>query len=147
MAQIFFVPGGRGVALLQNLGTLALLLILLPFNLTLVVFSWLLNLVKGSSPTAVTHPKKILLSGGKMTKSLQLARSFHAAGHEVFLVETHKYWLSGHRFSQAVKGFYTVPAPQKDPEGYCQRLLEIVKQENIVQSSRGSRSLLRRCPG
>lgn len=66
-----------------------------------------------------------------MTKSLQLARSFHAAGHEVFLVETHKYWLSGHRFSQAVKGFYTVPAPQKDPDGYCQRLLEIVKQENI----------------
>ena len=131
MAQIFFVPGGRGVALLQNLGTLALLLILLPFNLTLVVLAWLLNLVKGSSPTAVTHPKKILLSGGKMTKSLQLARSFHAAGHEVFLVETHKYWLSGHRFSQAVKGFYTVPAPQKDPEGYCQKLLEIVKRENI----------------
>ncbi|MGK7951074.1 MAG: ATP-grasp domain-containing protein [Xenococcaceae cyanobacterium] len=131
MAQILFVPGGRGIALLQNLGTLALLLILLPFNLILVAVAWFLKLFKGNPQPAVTNSKRILLSGGKMTKSLQLARSFHAAGHEVFLVETHKYWLSGHRFSQAVKGFYTVPAPQKDPEAYCQKLLEIVKRENI----------------
>lgn len=131
MAQILFVPGGRGIALLQNLGTLALLLILLPFNSILVAVAWFLKLFKGNPQPAVTNSKRILLSGGKMTKSLQLARSFHAAGHEVFLVETHKYWLSGHRFSQAVKGFYTVPAPQKDPEAYCQKLLEIVKRENI----------------
>lgn len=131
MAQILFVPGGRGIALLQNLGTLALLLILLPFNLILVAVAWFLKLFKGNPQPAVTNSKRILLSGGKMTKSLQLARSFHAAGHEVFLVETHKYWLSGHRFSQAVKGFYTVPAPQKDPKAYCQKLLEIVKRENI----------------
>lgn len=66
-----------------------------------------------------------------MTKALQLARSFDAAGHRVILVETHKYWLTGHRFSNAVARFYTVPAPQKDPEGYTQALLNIVKQENI----------------
>lgn len=66
-----------------------------------------------------------------MTKALQLARSFHAAGHQVFLVETDKYWLSGHRFSKAVKRFYTVPAPEKESDGYYQALLSIVKTENI----------------
>jgi predicted ATP-grasp superfamily ATP-dependent carboligase len=155
----------KGVALLQNLGTLTLLSILLPFNLAAVVVSWLWyvlsnikNTAKNLSPTPLppysssvtklkrndligtpwrgkailsSNSKRILLTGGKMTKALQLARSFHAAGHEVFLVETHKYWLSGHRFSKAVKGFYTVPAPEKDPDGYCQGLLEIVKKENI----------------
>jgi len=124
----------RGSVLLQNLGTLTLLSILLPFNLAIVLISLLWQIVsnplqrKQNSPT---DTKRILLTGGKMTKALQLARSFHAAGHEVFLVESHKYWLSGHRFSKAVKRFYTIPAPEKDPEGYCQQLLEIVKRDNI----------------
>lgn len=66
-----------------------------------------------------------------MTKALQLARSFHAAGHRVILIETHKYWLSGHQFSKAVNRFYTVPDPQKDLEAYIQALLDIVQKENI----------------
>ncbi len=66
-----------------------------------------------------------------MTKALQLARSFRAAGHRVILVATHKYWLSGHRFSRAVDLFCTVPAPEKDPEGYCQGLLDIVKTHKV----------------
>jgi len=47
--------------------------------------------------------ENIMLTGGKMTKALQIARSFHAAGHRVILVENHKYWLTGHRFSNAVE--------------------------------------------
>jgi predicted ATP-grasp superfamily ATP-dependent carboligase len=124
----------RGSALLQNFGTLALLLILLPFNLIAIAVAFLWNLISSPFRPKVKSPqdrKRILLTGGKMTKALQLARSFHGAGHEVFLVESHKYWLSGHRFSKAVKGFYTISAPEKDPEGYCQGLLDIVKQENI----------------
>ena len=46
-----------------------------------------------------------------MTKALQLARSFHAAGHRVILVESAKYRLTGHRFSRAVDRFYAVPKP------------------------------------
>ncbi|MGK7957594.1 MAG: ATP-grasp enzyme, partial [Crocosphaera sp.] len=61
----------------------------------------------------------------------QLARCFYNAGHEVIVVETNKYWLSGSRFSKAVKGFYTVLAPEKDPAGYYQGLLNIVQKENI----------------
>lgn len=121
------------ITLLKNIGTLTLLLIAFPINCTFVLLSLLISWV--TSPfrkrIVVERPKKILLTGGKMTKALQLARSFHEAGHQVFLVETHKYWLSGHRFSCAVKGFHTVPAPEKDSNGYCQELLKIVRQEGI----------------
>jgi predicted ATP-grasp superfamily ATP-dependent carboligase len=82
-----------------------------------------------SAPAAAPDPKTILVSGGKMTKALQLARSFHAAGHRVILVESAKYRLTGHRFSRAVDRFYTVPSPQA--AGYTDALLEIVRKENV----------------
>ncbi|QLE54106.1 ATP-grasp domain-containing protein [Nostoc sp. TCL26-01] len=115
-------------AIIQNIGTLALLLLALPINAIIVFLSLLaFRPVK----TKAANPKNILISGGKMTKALQLARSFHAAGHRVVLLETHKYWLTGHRFSQAVDKFYTVPAPQENPQAYTQALVDIIKQENI----------------
>ena len=128
MAQI----SSSGAAIVKNLLTLAILLLLLPFNLLAVLIAW----VKGiftPQPEAIatTDKKRILITGAKMTKALQLARSFHRAGHEVYLVETHKYWLSGHRFSRAVKGFFTVPVPEKEPEAYCQALVDIAKEKNI----------------
>ncbi len=133
MAQILLIQNRKTVALFQNLGTLALLLIALPFNLIIVLTAWLINFLRKPFHKHVIaeNPKRILITGAKMTKALQLARSFHAAGHTVFLVETHKYWLTGHRFSNAVEGFDTVPAPKNNPEGFCQGLLEIVKRENI----------------
>ena len=118
----------------QNLGTLALLMIAFPINCIVVLAALLWNFISRpfhKQVVSTEEPKNILLTGGKMTKALQLARSFHAVGHRVILVETHKYWLTGHRFSHAVAGFYTVPAPQKDPEGYTQALLAIAKKENI----------------
>ncbi|MBW4494078.1 MAG: ATP-grasp domain-containing protein [Oscillatoria princeps RMCB-10] len=132
MAQLLFI-GGRSSALLKNIGTLALLLVAFPINCLVVLTALLLSWVGTPfrKKAVAENPKNILITGGKMTKALQLARSFHAAGHKAFLVETHKYWLSGHRFSNAVSGFYTVPAPEKDPDGYCQGLLDIVKRENI----------------
>lgn len=122
------------VALFKTLGTLTLLLIALPFNAVIVLIALLWGVVQSpftQSRTVATHPQTILVSGAKMTKALQLARSFHAAGHRVILIESHKYWLSGHRFSKAVSRFYTVPAPQSDPEGYIQALVEIVKKEKV----------------
>ena len=120
-------------AIAKNLGTLLLLLILLPFNLVMIVLSVIGSVFSRSDKPHQTPvvKKRIMITGAKMTKSLQLARSFYRDGHEVYLVETHKYWLSGHRFSRAVKGFFTVPVPEKDPEGYCQALVEIAKQKDI----------------
>lgn len=133
MAQILFISGSSS-AIAKNIGTLALLLLMLPFNLGAILISVIGSLLTGSRTKGVTktpEPKRILITGAKMTKALQLARSFHRDGHEVYLVETYKYWLSGHRFSRAVKGFFTVPIPEKEPEAYCSALVEIAKQKNI----------------
>ena len=132
MLPILFISG-RGSAIALNLGTLALLLLLLPFNLTLVLWSWVTGIFtgKGRAIASNAEPKRIMITGAKMTKALQLARSFYRDGHEVYLVETHKYWLSGHRFSRAVKGFFTVPVPEKEPEAYCQALIDIARKKNI----------------
>ncbi|MBD2165542.1 ATP-grasp domain-containing protein [Calothrix membranacea FACHB-236] len=126
--------GVKIAALFKTLGTLTLLLIALPFNALIVLIALLWGIVRSpftKKAVVAAHPQTILVSGAKMTKALQLARSFHAAGHRVILIEGHKYWLSGHRFSKAVSRFYTVPAPQKDPEGYIQALVEIVKKEKV----------------
>ncbi|NJR59490.1 MAG: ATP-grasp enzyme [Cyanobacteria bacterium CRU_2_1] len=122
------------IAVFQNLGTLALLLLVLPVNGAIVLASLLASFIYRpfQPPSVLTdNPKTILISGGKMTKALQLARSFHAVGHRVVLVETHKYWVSGHRFSNAVSRFYTIPEPQHDPEAYTQALLNIVQNEEV----------------
>lgn len=73
--------------------------------------------------------RTILITGGKMTKALQLARSFHAAGHRVILVESAKYRLTGHRLSRAVNRFYVVPEP-RTPE-YAEALRRIVRREHV----------------
>ncbi|MDJ0675465.1 MAG: ATP-grasp enzyme [Calothrix sp. MO_167.B42] len=123
----------RTSALLRSLGTLVLLTLAFPFNLIIVavalIWNWITSPVRKAK--VIDNPQNILITGGKMTKALQLARSFHGAGHNVILIETDKYWLSGHRFSKAVKKFCTVPAPEKDADGYCQAILKIVQQENI----------------
>lgn len=120
-------------AVLKSLGTLLLLLLAFPVNVAIVLVAFLVKviLLPFRQKEVNLNPKKILITGGKMTKALQLARLFHRAGHQVILVETHKYWLSGHRFSNAVSKFYTVPAPEKDPQGYSQSLKTIVQTEKI----------------
>ena len=113
----------------KTLATLALLQSALPVNLAVTGAALLRSLVvppvRATSPT----PKTIMISGGKMTKSLQLARSFHAAGHRVVLVESAKYRCTGHRFSRAVDAFHTIPTPES-PE-YAAVLVDIVRREGV----------------
>jgi len=124
----------RIFAAFQNLGTLALLAIAFPINCTVVLASLLWSFLSRPFQKQVVsnqNSKNILIGGGRMTKTLQLARSFHAAGHRVILFDIDKYWFSGYRFSNAVAGFYTVPDPQKSLEDYTTALRAIAKQENI----------------
>lgn len=124
-----FSLGDKFLAFWQNFATLMILFAVLPVNLLIVFTSLLFFSRKQKIPAKA--PKNILISGGKMTKAMQLARSFNDAGHRVILIETHKYWLSGHRFSKAVDKFYTTPVPEKSPEAYTQALLDIIKKEKI----------------
>ena len=133
---------GALLSVFKTLGTLVLLLLLLPFNLGMILSAMLVGVSDRRSAglagdrtrtdkAGEATKKRVLITGGKMTKALQLARSFHREGHDVCLVETHKYWLSGHRFSRSVKRFFTVPAPEVDSDGYCQALLAIAKSNSI----------------
>ncbi|MGB6070365.1 MAG: ATP-grasp enzyme [Rhodococcus sp. (in: high G+C Gram-positive bacteria)] len=87
--------------------------------------------VRGGRPATrrTDSPKTVLISGGKMTKALQLARSFHLAGHRVVLVESAKYRFSGHRFSRAVDRFHCIPEPTES--GYARALLDVVLREGV----------------
>ncbi|MEG3834781.1 MULTISPECIES: ATP-grasp domain-containing protein [unclassified Microcoleus] len=115
----------------KTIATLILLLLVMPLNIALTAIALLRSIIikPFQSRSTTATPQTILISGGKMTKALQLARSFHQAGHRVILVETEKYWLTGHRYSWAVDRFYTVPNPQTDE--YPQALLKIVQQEKV----------------
>lgn len=73
------------------------------------------------------RPLTVLVSGGKMTKALQLARTFHLAGHRVVLVESAKYRFTAHRFSRAVDAFHVVPEAS-DP-GYAEAVAAVARRE------------------
>ncbi|MEM9356240.1 MAG: ATP-grasp enzyme [Pseudomonadota bacterium] len=115
----------------KDVATLAILVIALPFSLCAVgigvIFSKLRH--RRLSSSVAKQRKTVLISGGKMTKALQLARSFHRAGHRVILCETRKYRWTGHRFSSAVDKFYVVPSPTA-PE-YAAELASIIEQESV----------------
>jgi predicted ATP-grasp superfamily ATP-dependent carboligase len=113
----------------KTLGALLLLQVPLPANAALTALATLHGLFVRQERTIHPRPQTILLSGGKMTKALQLARSFHAAGHRVILVEASKYRFAGHRFSRGVDRFYAVPAPG-DPS-YGEAMVDIVRREHV----------------
>lgn len=81
------------------------------------------------SDTAAPPRRTVLLTGGKMTKALHLARAFHRAGHRVVLVEEARYRWTAHRFSRCVAAFHVVPGPH-DP-GYAEALRRIVLAEAV----------------
>ena len=113
----------------KTLGVEALLLAALPVNLGLTAAALLRSTIRPAPREVADRPRTVMISGGKMTKALQLARSFHRAGHRVILVESAKYRFTGHRFSRAVDTFHAVPKPQ-DP-GYAQALLDVVRAEGV----------------
>ena len=115
--------------ILRTLGALGLLAVMLPVNVVVTGAAALLNAGRTPRRRSAPVPRTIMLSGGKMTKALQLARSFHRAGHRVILVETSRYRFTGHRFSNAVDAFHVVPSPEES--GYVDALLRIVQAENV----------------
>jgi hypothetical protein len=125
------MPPSEGAvsAAAKSVGTLGLLAAALPFNLALTGAALARGVVAPPRREENPVPKTILISGGKMTKALALARAFHRAGHRVVLVESPKYRWTGHRFSRAVDAFHTVPAP--DAPDYTRRLLDIVRAESV----------------
>ena len=111
----------------KTVATLLGLTATLPIDLALVGAALIAG--RRETPAGVAAPRTVLITGGKMTKALQLARSFHAAGHRVVLVESPKYRLTGHRFSRSVDAFHCVPEPAAP--GYAAALRDVVEREHV----------------
>ncbi|MCB1119517.1 MAG: carboxylate--amine ligase [Chlamydiia bacterium] len=73
--------------------------------------------------------KRVLLTAGRSQVTLDLARKFHAGGHEVFVAGTSSLYLS--RYSKCVKRAFVVPSPRFEPKAYVAEIVEIVEQEKI----------------
>ena len=116
-------------ATLKTTAALLALKAVLPVNLVWTAGALVRARLISADPAPAVPAKTVLISGGKMTKALALARAFHRSGHRVVLVEASKYRLTGHRFSTAVAAFHTVPAPT-DP-GYAQAVANIVRAEKV----------------
>lgn len=122
-------PNLRDANAVRTLGALAALFLTLPVDLVVVAVALARRKPNPLAHRTITAPRTVLISGGKMTKALQLARSFHSAGHRVVLVESTKYRFTGHRFSRAVDAFHCVPEPTAP--GYAEALFAIAVLERV----------------
>ena len=119
----------RRFGVIRTLATLAALVATLPIDALVVAVALVRRARPPAAAPSTTYPHTVMITGGKMTKALQLARSFHCAGHRVILVESAKYRLTGHRFSRAVDAFYSIPEPTAP--GYERALYEIARYEAV----------------
>lgn len=121
----------------RTISFLLLLGILFPVNLCVTLFtllaSYIFNVIQGKSSLSRRNPnsKRILVSGGMMTKALELCRIFHQDGHHVILIDEEINRFTGHRWSNAVRAFHIVPSPEKHPDEYTETLIKIVQKEKI----------------
>ena len=113
----------------------AVLVLMAPLSITVVFSVLLYSYLRKANKTSANIKKRVLLTGGKMTKSLQLARLFHRAGYQVLLAETEKYSCSGHAYSNCVTSFHLLPDQEKGFDEYQRKIVEIVKQIKIITSS------------
>ena len=71
----------------------------------------------------------ILLTGGRAPATLDLARSFHAQGHRVYLAESLPNSLTA--ASRAIHASFIVPPPRQQPADFIQALADIIRQQQI----------------
>lgn len=114
--------------IIKSIGFLILFLLAFPITLIITIIALILYLFRRTSPMKNSHAKRILVSNGGKTKTLQLVRSFYAAGHSVFLTES--YSFATNRYSRCVSRFYQTPSTSNERE-YIQSIVDIVKREKI----------------
>ncbi|NGX57638.1 MAG: hypothetical protein K940chlam3_00531 [Chlamydiae bacterium] len=77
----------------------------------------------------VNKPKKILLTGGRSTIALELARQFKASGHTVYVADCKKLHIC--RFSNSIKKSFSTPSPRYYPDEFIEKLIQIIEENDI----------------
>ena len=130
-------PARQASPAYQSIGLILLSLLFLPFNLYVLLSSYVLQVL---SPFArarrgkLLFPRRVLLSGINNAVGLALARNLYLRGHYVVGADYEKYGLPGTgRWSKSIRRFYKVPGPSAKvgTADYMHGLLEIVKKEEI----------------
>jgi predicted ATP-grasp superfamily ATP-dependent carboligase len=112
----------------KTIGFLFLFLLASPIPALITLLTLIANRLRRKSSKTINDGKRILISGGGMSKALQLARAFHAAGHYVVLTEEYSY--TAHRFSASVDRF-CLCADSDYPNEYVRSIVDIVRRERI----------------
>jgi len=73
----------------------------------------------------------VMLTGGRFSKGLHLARWFWKQGYKVVMVETEKYRWCGTRWSRAVTCFEVAKSPTAYPDQYIEDLARIAKNNKV----------------
>jgi len=137
ISQLTHIPSDILNNYARTIFFLILLGLMFPLNLFITLFtlilSNLINTIQRKQTIPILNPnrKRILISGGRMTKALQLCRSFYRAGHQVILIDASINWLTGHRWSNSVERFYVHPSPSKESNAYINTLANMVRKEKI----------------
>jgi hypothetical protein len=112
-----------------------LLLALTPVTMLYAAYHYCFKATAVKAEGAEGDVRTILVTGGKMSKALHIARCLKKADPtnvRIVLVETHKYWCSGSRFSNTVWKFETVSDPaRQDPALYQRDLDAICRKYNV----------------
>jgi hypothetical protein len=130
---------GRGLRILLDRLRCAvhiiLLLALTPVTMLYAAYHMILKAAPAKAEGVAGEQRTILVTGGKMSKALHIARCLKKADPanvRIVLVDTHKYWCSGSRFSSAVWKFHTVSDPARaDPALYQRDLQALCRKYNV----------------
>lgn len=114
--------------LVKSFFFLLLFLLAFPITLTITLITLIIHIFIRQSPIVNPHAKRILISGGGMTKALQLARLFYTAGHYVILTDEYSY--ATHRYSRCISRFYLCEDSDQSDK-YIQSIVDIVQREQI----------------
>ena len=77
------------------------------------------------------NAKVVMLTNGRMTKSLHYARCFWKNGYKVVMLETAKYFTPASKWSRAVTHFETISCPFKSHDKYMDDLVRITNKYNV----------------
>ena len=105
--------------------------LLIPLTVVILLASFTKTFFFSYRVKKPSYKDTILLTGGKMTKSLQLARLLSKAGYRIILTEEKKYRSSGHAWSNCIDAFYLLPSVSEDYLEYEKTLVSIVEKENV----------------
>ena len=113
-----------------SLGVLAVAAVTFPYVVAYCLAAAAYHRLFATTTAPPSNGKTVIITGGKMTKSLHLIRHLKAAGCRVVLCETGKYWMVASRFSSCVDRFVTTPVPEKATKEHLSSIKQLAYEED-----------------